>query len=123
MRLVDLEMTQERYADAKRVFWITHNGSSHHPSTFPGRLAEEYPNAVAVPLPVHACWLDQIELHHSILQRKALTPRDVCTAEEMDRRVLDFEAFYNQTAQPFAWTYTRKQTEDRMRHLTMAVAA
>ena len=71
-KLVDLVMQREPYASANRVFWIVDNGASHHPSTFPARLQSWYPNAVAVMLPFHASWLNQIELYFSILQRKAL---------------------------------------------------
>ena len=51
-------------------------GCSHHRSTFPARLREMYPNAVAVGLPVHARGLNQVEIYFSILQRKVLTPSD-----------------------------------------------
>lgn len=77
MQLVNQVMSQDPYASAERVFWIVDNGSSHHPSTFPKRLASSHPNAIAVMLPTHASWLNQIELYFSILQRKALTPHDL----------------------------------------------
>lgn len=123
MALVEQVMTQEPYASADRVFWITDGGPSHHPSTFPGRLQAAYANAIAVPLPVHASWLDQIEIYFSILQRKALTPRDLGTAAALDRRVLDFTAYYNQTAKPFAWNFTRRKFRERLNQLTMADVA
>jgi hypothetical protein len=67
-------MTQEPYASAKRVFWIVDNGSSHRGQTSVERMQSKWPNATLVHLPVHASWLNQIEIYFSILQRKVLTP-------------------------------------------------
>lgn len=120
MQLVDQVMTQEPYASAERVFWIVDNGSSHHPSTFPERLKARYPNAIAVMLPTHASWLNQIELYFSILQRKALTPRDLVTRADMSQRVLGFQQRHNLTAQPFTWNFTRAQLLARCRLLAAA---
>ena len=110
--LVDLVMRQEPYAHAHRVFWIVDNGSSHRPGTFPARLAANYPKAIAVHLPLHASWLNQIEIFFSILQRKALTPNDFPNIDAVGQHILGFEARYNATAHPFQWTYTR----DKLRH-------
>jgi hypothetical protein len=41
-------------------------------------------------LPVHASWLNQIELYFSILQRKALTPNDLPTLGALAERLLGF---------------------------------
>jgi len=118
--LVDLVMRQEPYASADRVFWIVDNGSSHRPGTFPARLAKRYPNAIAVHLPIHASWLNQIEIFFSILQRKALTPNDFLDTQAVGESILRFEARYNATARPFQWTYTRDKLGALMRHLNHA---
>ncbi|MEK6592015.1 MAG: hypothetical protein AABZ67_02920 [Pseudomonadota bacterium] len=65
-------MTQPLYRDARRVFWIMDNGSSHRGRPCVRRLTEAFANLV----PVHASWLNQIEIYFSIVQRKALTPND-----------------------------------------------
>jgi DDE superfamily endonuclease len=66
----------EPYASADRVFWIVDNGSSHRGQKATDRLAEQFPNAIMVHTPVHASWLNQIEIYYSIVQRKsALTQR------------------------------------------------
>lgn len=114
-RLVDQVMTQKPYACAARVFWVVDNGSSHHPSTFPARLREAYPNAEAVHLPKHASWLNQIELYFSILQRKALTPKEFEDLEALIQRLLAFQERYNRTARPFHWKFTREDMEERLR--------
>ena len=76
-RLVDLVMQQEPYRSAARVFWISDNGSSHRGETSIRRLAEWYPNAIQIHTPVHASWLNQIEIYFSIVQRKVLTPNEI----------------------------------------------
>ena len=106
-RLVDLVMTQEPYRSANRVFWITDNGSSHRGKVSVQRLATWYPNAVQVHTPVHASWLNQIEIYFSVVQRKVLTPNDFTDLEEVESRLLAFQALYEETAQPFQWKFTK----------------
>ena len=87
-QLVDLVMTQKPYQSSARTFWIVDGGCAHHPSTFPKRLKGMYPNAVAVSLPTHSSWLNQIEIFFSIVQRKVLTPMDVVNEETLIKRLL-----------------------------------
>ena len=109
--LVRRVMEQEPYARARRVFWIVDNGPSHRPTTCPQRLARMYPNAVAVHLPIHASWLNQIELYFSILQRKVLTPNDFPDVQALEERILRFQEYHNRQAGPFRWTFTREKLE------------
>jgi hypothetical protein len=110
-RLVEQVMTCEPYASARRVFWIVDNGSSHAGRRSIERLRARWPNARLVHLPIHASWLNQIELYFSIVQRKALTPNDLGSLEELMARLLAFAEHYRQIAQPFAWTFTRRDLE------------
>ena len=107
-RLVDLVMQQEPYCSAHRVFWITDNGSSHRGQTSIDRLAKWYPNAIQVHTPVHASWLNQIEIYFSILQRKLLTPNDFVDLETLEYRLLAFQDHYEKIAKPFKWKFTKK---------------
>ena len=75
-RLVDEVMSQPPYCSARRVFWIVDNGSSHRGQPAVARLQERWPGHVLVHTPVHASWLNQIEIYFSIIQRKVLTPND-----------------------------------------------
>jgi hypothetical protein len=100
-------MATEPYASARRVFWIVDNGSSHAGKTSIKRMTNAYENARLIHLPVHASWLNQIEIYFSILQRKALTPNDFADLDALAARILAFEAHYRQIAQPFDWTFTR----------------
>ena len=112
--LIDLVMGQAPYQTAERVFWIVDGGSAHHRNTFPARLQGQYANAVAVALPVHASWLNQIELYFSIVQRKVLTPLDVASEEMLTQRLLGFQDYYQERAQPFSWKFTTDDLKKRL---------
>ncbi|MGH8884907.1 MAG: transposase [Egibacteraceae bacterium] len=73
-RLVAQVMAAEPYASARRVFWIVDNGSSHRGQAFIDRLQGRWANLRLIHLPVHASWLNQVEICFSVVQRKVLTP-------------------------------------------------
>jgi hypothetical protein len=106
-RLVAQVMTTEPYASADRVFWIVDNGSSHRGRASVKRMRKAWPTTQLVHLPVHASWLDQVEIFFSILQRKVLTPNDLTDLDALTERVLAFQGRYNATATPFDWRFTR----------------
>lgn len=121
-RLVDQVMKHHPYCRARRVFWIVDNGSSHRGPRAVQRLQDKYPNLVLVQGPVHASWLNQIEIFFSILQRKVLTPNDFSSSQELAERLLAFERHYETIAQPFEWRFTR-QDLTRMLHKLSRPAA
>lgn len=106
-RLVFQVMSKEPYASAKRVFWIVDNGSSHRGRKTVERLQRRWPNLVLVHLPVHASWLNQIEIYFSIVQRKVLEPNDFQHVAEVARTLNTFERHWNEVAEPFEWNFTR----------------
>ena len=106
-RLVEQVMASPPYRHATRVFWIVDNGSSHRGQRSTDRLTGRWPNLVLVHLPIHASWLNQIEIYFSILQRKVLTPNDFADLATLERAILDFEQHYAQIAEPFEWRFTR----------------
>ena len=122
-QLVELVMAQEPYQSAGRTFWIVDGGCAHHPNTFPARLQEMYPNAVAVSLPTHSSWLNQIEIIFSIVHRKVLTPMDVADEETLAKRVLDFQDYYQETAKPFHWKFTTEDLKERLDALKDFISA
>jgi len=107
-RLVWQVMTKEPYASARRVFWVVDNGSDHRGKASIERLQRRWPTLILVHLPVHASWLNQVEIYHSIIQRKVLDPNDFQSTAEIARALNDFEHRYNEIAQPFAWNFTRQ---------------
>jgi DNA helicase-2/ATP-dependent DNA helicase PcrA len=93
-RLVEQVMSQEPYRSARRVFWITDNGSSHRGEKACKRLRAAWPSTVLVHTPVHASWLNQIEIYFSVVQRKVLTPNDFRSLAEVEDRLLAFQDRY-----------------------------
>jgi hypothetical protein len=117
MALVEQVMTTEPYASAKRVFWIVDNGSSHRGKKAIDRLATAFPNAVMVHTPVHASWLNQVEIFFSIVQRKVVSPNDFTDLTQVRDRLRAFEDRYNATAQPFQWKFTTTDLDDLLARL------
>lgn len=117
-RLVEQVMNQEPYRSASRVFWIVDNCSSHRGQPAILRLKETWPNAEMVHLPIHASWLNQIEIYFSIVQRKVLTPQDFESLAEVEDRLLKFQDRYDKIATPFEWKYTRKDLEKTLQKLS-----
>jgi len=116
-RLVQQVMAQEPYCAASRVFWIVDNGSSHRGMASVQRLQDRWPNLVLVHTPVHASWLNQVEIYYSILQRKVLTPNDFASTEELEDRILRFQRHYELVARPFQWKFTRDDLRELMERL------
>jgi hypothetical protein len=115
--LVDQVMSQEPYLSADRVFWIVDNCSSHRGQKASDRLRAKWPTLVLVHTPIHASWLNQIEIYFSIIQRKVLTPNTFASLEELELQILAFQARYNEIASPFRWTFTRKDLSALMNKL------
>ena len=109
--LVRKVMTREPYASARRVFWIVDNGSSHRGWTAAARLRDAFPNAIMIHTPVHASWLNQIEIYFSVVQRKLLTPDDIPNLQMLAERLTAFERRYNQAARPIDWRFNHDDLE------------
>jgi hypothetical protein len=122
-RLVAQVMTQPPYDQARRVFWIVDNGSSHRGQRSVQRLQRRYRNLVLVHGPVHASWLNQVEIYFSVLQRKALTPNDFASLEELATRLIGFERHYEAIAKPFEWKFTRRDLEALLNKLKNSTQA
>jgi hypothetical protein len=116
-RLVTQVMEQEPYRSAERVFWVVDNGSSHRGQTAVQRLGTAYANAILVHTPVHASWLNQVEIYFSIVQRKVLTPNDFASVAEVEQRLRLSEALSNQQPRPFAWKFTRAKLAEFLKRL------
>lgn len=115
--LVEHVMTHEPYASARRVFWVVDNGSSHAGQASLERMREAWPTATLVHLPVHASWLNQIEIYFSIVQRKVIKPAHFADLDMLEQRLHAFEARYNATASPFDWRYTKHDLNDYLKRL------
>ncbi len=117
-RLVDRVMATEPYRSARRVFWIVDNGSSHRGAASVERLETAHCNLKLIHLPLHASWLNQIEIYFSILQRKVLTPADCESLGELQDRILRFQVQYEESAKPFNWKFTRADLAELLERLS-----
>ena len=66
-------------------------------------------NLILLHTPVHASWLNQVEIYFSMVQRKVLTPNDFADLVDVERRLLLYEELSNQNPRPFDWTFDRKK--------------
>ncbi len=116
--LVEQVMRQQPYASAKRVFWVVDNGSSHRGQAAVDRMAARWPNCVLIlHTPVHASWLNQVEIYFSVVQRKVVSPNDFTDLTQVEQRLTDFEQRYNATATPFNWRFTADDLHDLLARL------
>ena len=106
MDLVSQVMARPQYHNAPRVFVIADNGSDHRGQAATRRLAQAHPNAIMIHTPLHASWLNQIEVFFSVIQKKVVTPNDFASLEQLSATLLGFVDRYNQTARPFSWKFT-----------------
>jgi hypothetical protein len=116
-RLVAQVLAQEPYRSAKRLFWIVDNGSSHRGEAACKRLSKIDSRIILVHTPVHASWLNQVEIYFSIIQRKVLTPNDFPNLDAVRMRIALYEELSNRHPKPFAWTFTRDKLADLLRRI------
>ena len=106
MDLMTQVMSHPPYKDAPRVFVIVDNGSDHRGQAAVQRLCDAWPNAIMIHTPVHASWLNQVEVVFSITQKKVISPNDFASLDELAGTLLAFVDRYNRAARPFNWKFT-----------------
>lgn len=107
-QLVDQVLAQAPYDKAARLFFIVDNGSSHRGQASVERMRCRDERIILVHTPVHASWLNQVEIYFSIIQRKVLTPNDFTTLDAIRVRLALYEELSNRTPRPFSWKFTRQ---------------
>ncbi len=106
-RLVNQVLAEEPYRSSERLFWVVDNGSSHRGEAAKKRLCQVDSRIILVHTPVHASWLNQVEIYFSIIQRKVLTPNDFADLEAIRLRLALYEELSNQNPTPFQWKFDR----------------
>jgi len=106
-RLVKQVLAEEPYRSGERLFWIVDNGSSHRGAASKQRLRQIDSRIILVHTPVHASWLNQVEISFSIIQRKVLTPNDFADLEALRLRLALYEELSNRHPTPFQWKFDR----------------
>jgi DDE superfamily endonuclease len=126
-RLTDQILEQDPYGDAERLFVIVDNGSSHRGQRSIDRMRRRDKRMILVHTPVHASWLNQVEIYFSIIQRKVLTPNDFENLDAVRLRLRLYEDLTNRQPKPFAWKFTRQDLTDWLKraspHFLAASAA
>jgi hypothetical protein len=126
-RMVTQILSQEPYCDADRLFLIVDNGSSHRGKRSVERMHRRDKRIILVHTPVHASWLNQVEIYFSIIQRKVLTPNDFANLKAIRLRLALYEELTNRQPKPFAWKFTRQDLMDWLKraspHFLAASAA
>ena len=84
--------------------------------TFHDQLTGTF-TAQMIHLPIHASWLNQVEVYFSVLQRKLLTPDDFEDLDELAAQILAFLKHYNAAATPFDWKFTRTDLNQLLNRL------
>jgi hypothetical protein len=107
-RLMTQILNHEWYRHAERLFVIVDNGSSHRGQRSVQRLRKRDRRLILVHTPIHASWLNQVEIYFSILQRKVLTPNDFASLDAVRLRLALYEQLTNRSPKPFEWKFTRK---------------
>jgi transposase len=118
MDLMGEVMARPEYKNAPRVFVIVDNGSDHRGKAAADRLRRTHPNAVMIHTPVHASWLNQVEIFFSVIQKKVISPNSFPSLEKLSGTLLAFVDRYNRTAEPFSWKYTADDLKDLLRRIS-----
>ena len=107
-RLVDQVLGHEPYDEAARLFFVVDNGSSHRGKASVERMRRRDKRIILLHTPVHASWVNQVEIYFSIIQRKVLTPNDFATLDAIRVRLALYEELSNRSPKPFQWKFTRQ---------------
>jgi transposase len=116
--LVGEVTARPEYKSAPRVFVVVDNGSDHRGQAAVDRLRTAHPNAIMIHTPVHASWLNQVEIFFSVIQKKVISPNDFPSLEALSETLLAFVGRYNRTARPFSWRYTADDLRNLLRRIS-----
>lgn len=94
---------------------ILDNGTTHAPKKLEGWIKSlKLPFRVEVHwLPVHASWLDQVEIIFSKIQKKVLTPNDFESLDHLETTLLGFFDHLNKNPKPIRWSYTATMLQEK----------
>jgi transposase len=102
-----LNYTYNRHKDKNEIHIIADNASTHkHDNVIEWLI--QHPKVQLHKTPIHASWLNQIELWFSILQRQKLKRGNFTSLIDLIDQFYNYLKQYNQIAKPFLWTYKGK---------------
>lgn len=102
---------------------ILDNGPTHAPKRLESWIQSlKLPFQVQVHwLPVHASWLDQVELIFNQVQKKVLTPNDFKSIQHLEQTLMAYFDWLNLHPKPIRWTYTAPQLQAKLQPLAASV--
>jgi transposase len=100
-----LDQIDRNVAPSLDIHLVMDNGSSHTSKETKKWLAA-HSRFVAHYTPKHASWVNMIELFFSIATRKVLKRGNFVSREDLVSKLMRYIVAYNETAKPFAWTYS-----------------
>lgn len=103
-----LKRIERTYRKSGRNIHVICDNFSAHRHKKVKEWAETQSNFFMHFTPTHASWLNQIEIWFSIMSRRVLKQGIFKSVNELIQKIKQFIRSYNQTAKPFAWTYTGK---------------
>jgi transposase len=110
IRFLDLLDTEIPVIEGQQIVAVSDNLSTRGTEEVNAWL-EAHPRWSFQFTPTHASWLNQIEIFFSILVRRLLKHGIFTSEDDLAQQMLAYVETYNQTANPFKWTYTGKVLE------------
>ena len=110
-----MDRVAEQYQDAKEIHIVWDNLNIHYDgkserwtkfnAAHGGKFAFHH-------TPIHASWVNQVEIFFSILQRKVLRHGSFASAQELTDRIMAFvERWNGGEGHPFKWTFSGYPTQ------------
>jgi transposase len=96
---------EKNVAAPLEIHLVMDNGSSHT-SHETKKWLSEHPRFVPHYTPKHASWVNMVELFFSIITRKVIKRGNFTSRDDLVSKLMRFIKNYNETAKPFAWTYS-----------------
>lgn len=110
-----MEALAKRYPKG-RVYVVWDNLNIHHGERWKKFNRRHRGRFHFVHTPIHASWVNQIEIWFSILQRRVLKHGSFSSAAQLTTRVLGFVGYWNRfEARPFRWTFRGRRWNVRAR--------
>lgn len=100
-----LELIERSIDPSLGIHLVLDNGSSHTSKLTKAWFAE-HPRFVVHYTPKHASWVNMVELFFSIVTRRVLKHGNFASRDDLVSKLMRFITTYNDTARPFAWTYS-----------------
>ena len=99
----------------KVLHYIFDNGPTHAPKSIEAWIANlKLPFRVKIHwLPVHASWLDQVEIIFSPLKNKILSPAHFDDKQDLEKVLMHYFNERNKNPKPIRWTYTAAQLQKK----------